>query len=1405
MKFSIAFAFIFILSFLGFSQSLDQIQTCKDLEKVQTYFKHSNTYFWFSRHRSNSYIEFKRSLSYLDSANTILRESKCIDSTKRLKLALEIEELRKSVSNGLEISIDNLNGRYPLYMDAVNRNPELQFIDEPEEVALEKAIEELLHTQLPSSTKSISDGMYYILVVGIEDDMLYEVASQCISVNSGSYVLSKSELSETLNKSELEDFAKGKILQGSIQKILEHLSIDQLGIFHIKKRDEVQKLHYYEASFSLNDGERSSFIAMKESFVLDRTQTGPEFYTLILEILLFNFFIFLVLHLVLDRIPVWKKASIQSSSFLAHYAIDTASLLGSFLIAFAVSLAFAYFAPFEGAFFKEPSAILWRVSSFTLAPIFPLFLNFLLFSKFIKKIKVYHDINALLAIVTGSFAGLQLFYFYLYTYRFDAHPDMLFVLSFLLPSHLSSLPIALAVITLFKTNSKSKKFYKAIIRLIIGLSSISFIYYSIWLETDISNHWDNMYISFGIILASLILPELLLVYERTIKLSSKILSKLNFKSEKRRTIVSINNDEQLYKLFSDPLTTLNYYLPLEDETKFKHKVDGLLKLESDSSVLYMEGPSGSGKTALIKDHLTSLIEKDINNYGDYKLFYGDCDEFQEEKILQYEPFIQAFGEIVGDDLTKDKDSDIREKTANAISKVHQYGEVLGSILKSGENEKKSVDIPPLILSRLLIQGILDYTKYNNKKHILLVIDDIQWIDDDTLQLLKIFSAEIAKEIAKNGQLKFKLILIHTPDAEKSGAHINQESNDFEDLLKKRKELFPNFSNSTFALPKFDSEVYIENMLSLANLEFSPKSLRELTLFIENNDLNSPLLINNFLGACVRKHYLRISDKVVILKEKSDFDEISYPNAIKDQYFELFESLNPEVLNLLEAAAYIGEDFEASILADVWKIDRLKTLILLREAEKSGIIKDKNDKDDVYQFKDKKIIKHLRDYAVQHSDRLKGGTPTQLVKEYYRLIIQAYENLSEQNKKNIDPDIIYWIADRSYDYRNQLYKKAVKYNSVAFRLGLKQNDNKRSCHHFEHLINLSSSNENAMHFPFTNYLDDLIVGWGLLLDIQHDNDVLKHINLTRAKINLDELEYRQKIKVYGLYLAASSKRGEKELSWQIQYDPNTLKSVEELEMHFQYLTNQENLVAKTFNEEDVINELHKILSKLNNCKDDKAIQLAFTVRNYLGQIYLYGMNKDHTAAKECLLHNIEHITSKQVEVSSNDSLRGLEKIIEHENFIRLSLNDQHQLKMSAGPLLDILIIEGHKEEIKNCFECANELNKLLNDIYGIGLSYLRYSRAPFHEPKEKISALKAAMDFISESILYNRSHIYKYYECLSEIQKEDKDDPALKLYVRKLNKLIADKKTSIEDISNPENTKWQNEKREALRELLEKYA
>jgi ribosomal protein S18 len=231
----------------------------------------------------------------------------------------------------------------------------------------------------------------------------------------------------------------------------------------------------------------------------------------------------------------------------------------------------------------------------------------------------------------------------------------------------------------------------------------------------------------------------------------KIVFKLIEKEPEKRyqSVLSLIKDIELFKKgdvnfepgLNDNLLKLNYRTNLigrETEYNYlKEKIDESVK--GVGSICILKGIAGSGKTRLVEE-LRSYIYKEKIVFIEGKCFLG-------ENTVPFDSFKEAFNNYVKY-FKKYSDKD-KIKIKNNIKKyIGELGKVVidfNPVLKDIIGDVKSTTKLDLINEKARLNIVItDLIKAISKSHkgLVVLIDDIQWIDEGSLNLLNTIAVDI---------------------------------------------------------------------------------------------------------------------------------------------------------------------------------------------------------------------------------------------------------------------------------------------------------------------------------------------------------------------------------------------------------------------------------------------------------------------------------------------------------------------------------------------------------------------------------------------------------------------------------------------------------------------------------------
>ena len=1052
-------------------------------DQVHQLINHANTHYWLGRYWQNSLQEFLISRKYIDSAEVLLNNSS-FDSVVRKKFAHRILAFKSEINEIQDICIDNMNGKYPLFMTMMGEIDNYEKIDEPVEIAFEKAIDKLLNTNTFKPSKPLSELMNFgVVEIHPYDPAIEEVCCQYINNNSNTYVVSRHEMAMILDSNHN--------LYGTeeLRKIAMYFNVNTVGKYTVTINDQVDGIHYVGASFHYIDPFKNAILShtLGEALIVDKTGVTVRsflfglLYSVPLLLLIFLMFFLLINKFFFEKkLPSIKQTGIAVSGSVLGFLI---SLITAICL---LKVSNAY-APDPDQFYMEMPALLWRY--FTplifgmIAPLSALFVIGLVTKKLF-----YSSQTTTFGVFFGALVGgvfpTMLYYFQLNETIFSLEVTFSYIVT-------CSIAGFFAGIEYFKWDREGKGVKQVITLLLFTVPLVVFNF--ILLEELMAlSAFQYLQITLSFLPAFIsyfFLTKILKLFVSKGKMGEVIPGKIGALAKIVNLTIS-SNKEELKELFvSKGMGKNAMFFPLDFNKDisnlFKDKIKDLSSLEQKIGVLHIKGPRGIGKTTLIKD----FLENDDFGY----CFYGDCDEFQDGNTIPYEPFVQAFGPFLGEGVFLSGDRHAKKIIDQIKPGLEQtpVGNLALSMIDtqsfSGASPYEICKVFELFITSTINENI----KKNQRTTMFFVLDDIHWIDENTVKLFNEFMKMI--RILKK-KLKFDFTLIIGEREENEDTRLDR--NHFDEFLN---------SLETAQYYKYDSLLkdinseksvlvgneFCDEFLSKCGVEIHFKTRQMISSYFVSQGFYNPGHILECLSYIIQHHWFSEENGVLVLKKDADLKNLPLPSQLKELFAEKFDQLDYELKRILETASFIGESFEANTLAKIWNVDRLELLHKLRIAEELGLVIDVSEKDDVYQFSSKGLISELRRYA---SKGMGDNDRPQIVKEYHKMIttIMLGEGENMINPETFDLNIVCQLADRTYFTRDQMPEDAFRLNYVAAMRCLNK-------------VNTQQAKV---------YADRLVE---LLKDVKVDEYQMLKVNVIRLKIALVTLSAANRLKAINLSL------------------------------------------------------------------------------------------------------------------------------------------------------------------------------------------------------------------------------------------------------------------------------------------------
>ncbi|EAY27360.1 AAA family ATPase [Microscilla marina] len=399
--------------------------------------------------------------------------------------------------------------------------------------------------------------------------------------------------------------------------------------------------------------------------------------------------------------------------------------------------------------------------------------------------------------------------------------------------------------------------------------------------------------------------------------------------------------------------------------------------EGNAQLVLIKGYSGIGKSVLIQE-----IQKPITQKNGYYI-KGKFEQFQ--RNIPYLAIIQAFDVLIDHILTESQQKLTKWKN-DLLTALEGNGQVMVDVIPKLEliiGEQAPVEKLPSTET----QNRFNYTFENfikvftQKEHpIMLVIDDLQWADNASLQLLELF--------LKNAQNQYLFIV---------GSYRDNEVDQTHPLTATLKEISKYAEIQSIAL----SNLRIEHIQSIVadTLKTDIESTESLAQLIFNKTEGNPFFINQFLTSLYQDgllffdytHYQwQWNDAKIKSQDMTD--------NVVELLVKKIEKLPAQTIDLLKVAAAFNNQFDKEALLAFYPESSLEEIeTALNEA-----------------LKEQLILSNQKGYKFQH-DRIQQASYSLIAPEN---IAQVHLNIGQTLLDNTPEEL---LEQEVFSVVNQLNK------------------------------------------------------------------------------------------------------------------------------------------------------------------------------------------------------------------------------------------------------------------------------------------------------------------------------------------------------------------------------------------------
>ncbi len=1245
---------IIILLFLVITKTAySEVNNSKSIEE---YIKHAETFYWFGLAEKGSMSCYGEGLNYLVKAESVLKSSSLNENTK-IKYQSLIDNLKIDLDNQIDMAHDTYGGLFPLKnlltLPILLNSASLvtyELVDDPDIIAISSASEKLAN-EIFIRSKIPQLNVFFLDKEGkdnYENEVLY-----LFNTNSGYFVQNKKTIDSYLNPEELKELRTGNINIEIIEKLSEYSSSENILIVWISKSDVINDYYFFTLSGNVyqNRAVNPTYTASVMGFCRDKRDMQLPIILTNITLLLLSIIVFMLL---------FKKENPKTNylSLLKYVHVP--------LIAFAFGKYFPYVIIAIMNHISPPSenlAILsfwWPILTGTLIILSPLFIFKVLSQRFnlLQQIKDPFIIFSATAFGTvGYFSSLFILFFEIKGILISFFLLCLVIfISFILARHFYQNKLIKNVMDLI-----SPVLSAIILGTVIFLGNIQYMILA----------------GFSILLL----------------LSPRLIS--GNKVQKKKSTLAVN--EAKSNPIDSPANLKEFEARIENPIYVKfssfHKAELLIK---KNKVIGIFGNSGRGKT--------SLLQKLLND-GSSEILYGNCPEsFNEQTCkIPYAPFQKALSEKLNINLIQ------------ITKSCNQFDSVVNSLLDN-VIPLSSIFIPPSSEEDNIISGkteihiaILDLLKKLSEECELFIgIDDVQWADDSSKELLLFLIDEIEK-----ADLNIRLIIV-SRTKEQLCELVNEDS----------------ITEVTELLPE-DKVRLLEENLGLYR-RVSNRIVNEL-----GRDLSGKgelHWLTEMLKFLIKEGYFVKKDKGFDWSDKFN-ENNAFPvpenmRKIIEDYIDKF----PEYEEVLLCAACIGKTFKISIVAESLEMSKLKLIKLLDLIEtRTQLISDVKENDDFYTFNSSFVLEALRSKMSIKAKGPNDNTVSQLVREFHaRIALSLEKTLSLSNQHLYDLALHFYaagstFADKGYKYcvkasqsaqGNYSYNTAKEYLQMAEECATiigRKKEIAEECQVLE---------LNILHLTGNITMIEKADFWIQVLEqniTSYSNRLL--IKVLRLLYNTGNLTRKQVYFENAVLLAK-------------QLLPSVSNTLEKAEI-FQFL----GLCLPRFNSNEIKDSFEKALELLDNKTGSiEAVKIQGRVYNSLAYLLINSIQDDQEDKSE-IAYKAEDFYRKQLNI-----------------FEKYHLHDELGLAMANSGIGRCLMIKDDFAEAKYHFNINLRISKKINNRTGLIQMNSLIGECEFKlgNYANSLDSYQISFDY-SEDIISKTFAITGLIKCAFKLQSKDKLD------------------------------------------------
>ncbi len=357
-----------------------------------------------------------------------------------------------------------------------------------------------------------------------------------------------------------------------------------------------------------------------------------------------------------------------------------------------------------------------------------------------------------------------------------------------------------------------------------------------------------------------------------------------------------------------------------------------MSLSGKGQVVLVTGEAGIGKTRLVQE-----FGQRARNHGS---LFAAGHSYEEEEHVPYASWADALRIVVQQVSAEKLVKKLGPLVAEVVRLVPELAAEAGELGIKGwlaGPEKSFQTLAPGAERFRLFQAITDALVYASKeKPLVILLDDVQWADTASLQLLNYLGRRMKEE---------RIMII--------GTYRDLELSDDHPLSRLLLDLNRERVLTKIPLDRLSKE-HVASIIM--NYLGGGGVAHELVVLIHSRTGGNPFFVEEILRSLLEQGQIYKSEKGWTIRE---IGEMEIPSSIRALIRQRISRLGEDTARLLSAGATIGTDFEYELLRRVSGSDEEHVLAQLEKAIRAGLVREqRSGRHARYVFADEQIREFL---------------------------------------------------------------------------------------------------------------------------------------------------------------------------------------------------------------------------------------------------------------------------------------------------------------------------------------------------------------------------------------------------------------------------------------------------------------